>query len=276
MTTAEWLLRRLMSDRRRPVRIAGGLLKGMVMHVHPRSEHRHVKGDAELDVQVPLPALVMPGMCAYNLGANYGFFTLALARLVGPSGSIVAFEPNPSVVTRLRENIAANRLMQVVVEPVAVSDVVGTVDLALAGDFESRVVSEPTGDVIPVASTTLDAYVASGARAPNAIVMDVEDCEGRALRGARATLRAHRPVVIVEIHSAAAARDVMAELAQVDYALAELPSFRRVRASGEIRPRGHYCAAPETALPSDPQPVPETVAAALAYLAQATAGRDSP
>ena len=262
------LVRRFVTDERRPVRITAGLLRGMYVNVHLRSEHKLIAGDAELDVQLPLPRLVAPGMCAYNVGANYGFFTLALARLVGPSGRVIAFEPNPPVVARLRENVAINHLTNVKVEPVAVSDVAGTLRFALAGDFESHLIAgEPAaGEVITVDSTTIDAYVASGSPPPDVIIMDVEDAEGLALRGARATLHQHQPAMIIEIHSSSSGADVMAELAQVGYVLAELPAFKRVGSPSEIRPRGHYCAALPGVLPPEPVSVPDTVAGALEYL----------
>src|SRR5690606_32216010 len=35
----------------------------------------------------------LAGSCCWDLGAHYGFYSIALARLVGPSGQVVAFEP---------------------------------------------------------------------------------------------------------------------------------------------------------------------------------------
>jgi FkbM family methyltransferase len=269
------LLSQLVTDEKRPVRIEGGLLRGMSMKIHPRSEHGYIRGDAELDVQMSLPSLVVPGMCAYNVGANYGLFTLALARLVGRTGVVVAFEPNPVVVLRLRENVALNRLDNVTVEAVAVSDMVGVLPFALDGDFKSSLANGSaaprTAQVIRVPSTTIDAHVGAGARPPDLLMMDVEDCEGLVLKGARETLRGRQPLLIMEIHSPTAARDVMDELALVDYALAELPGFRRVEAPSGVRPRGHYVAAPTHAFPSGRRPTADTAKAALAYLAEFTA-----
>ena len=41
----------------------------------------------ELEAQEILPHLVGPGMKVLDIGANIGFFVLALSRLVGPKGS---------------------------------------------------------------------------------------------------------------------------------------------------------------------------------------------
>src|SRR3972149_4894080 len=58
--------------------------------------------------QRPLQREVRPAMTVYDVGAPLGFFTLALARLVGPQGRVLAFEPLPANVLLLRENLAMN------------------------------------------------------------------------------------------------------------------------------------------------------------------------
>lgn len=47
---------------------------------------------------------LQPGMCALDCGANDGYFTGFMSHLVGPSGLVVAFEPD----TRLYEHLAHN------------------------------------------------------------------------------------------------------------------------------------------------------------------------
>ncbi len=36
-----------------------------------------------------------PGMVIFDVGANIGFYTLLLAKRVGPTGRVHAFEPDP-------------------------------------------------------------------------------------------------------------------------------------------------------------------------------------
>lgn len=49
-----------------------------------------------------------PGMTFYDIGANCGFFTLLAAHLVGPTGSVVAFEPQANLVNNLRKSLSIN------------------------------------------------------------------------------------------------------------------------------------------------------------------------
>jgi len=52
--------------------------------------------------------LVEPGMHVADVGANYGYYSLLMADLVGPTGRLVAVEPNPPVVESLRRTLELN------------------------------------------------------------------------------------------------------------------------------------------------------------------------
>lgn len=52
--------------------------------------------------------LVRPGMCAIDGGANVGYYSLLLAKLVGRTGEVHAFEPQEAVIRILQRNIALN------------------------------------------------------------------------------------------------------------------------------------------------------------------------
>jgi len=42
-----------------------------------------------------LQSLIVPGMVIADIGANVGFYTFEMARCVGPTGRVLAFEPDP-------------------------------------------------------------------------------------------------------------------------------------------------------------------------------------
>lgn len=74
-----------------------------------------------------------PGDVFVDVGASVGYFTLLAARLVGPTGTVLAFEPSPRAHDLLTQNVRANRVSNVRVEQVAVGDRDGQVTV-FAGD----------------------------------------------------------------------------------------------------------------------------------------------
>lgn len=56
--------------------------------------------------------LVQPGMTVFDVGANVGYYTLLLARGVGPKGRVIAFEPNPINIAHLKKTPAPKQDQQ--------------------------------------------------------------------------------------------------------------------------------------------------------------------
>jgi FkbM family methyltransferase len=55
-----------------------------------------------------LRKLARPGNTVFDIGANIGAHTLGLARSVGPSGRVFAFEPSDFAFEKLKRNLALN------------------------------------------------------------------------------------------------------------------------------------------------------------------------
>jgi FkbM family methyltransferase len=71
------------------------------------------------DVAKLLERSLRPGMRFLDIGANIGYFTVFGSQHVGPSGSVVAVEPDPVNLQLLRANLWRNRCANVDVLPVA-------------------------------------------------------------------------------------------------------------------------------------------------------------
>ena len=68
-------------------------------------------------------AHVQPNATVVDVGANVGYYTLLAARLVGPEGRVVAFEPNPVVRAQLERHVCDNGVQdRVSIEPTALAD----------------------------------------------------------------------------------------------------------------------------------------------------------
>src|SRR6185503_13036188 len=74
----------------------------------------------EPDVSGLLIKVLRKDDCIFDVGANCGYFTSLAAALVGPRGHVLAIEPAPGCVARLKANVARNAVGNVsIVEKVA-------------------------------------------------------------------------------------------------------------------------------------------------------------
>lgn len=75
---------------------------------------------------------VSEGDVVLDIGANIGYFTLIFASLVGTSGKVFSFEPEPSNFEILTKNVITNNFENVELHNVAVSDHTGEIELYLS------------------------------------------------------------------------------------------------------------------------------------------------
>jgi FkbM family methyltransferase len=71
--------------------------------------------------------ILKPGDVFIDVGANIGYFTLVASHIVGARGKVIAFEPVPPIVSRLKENTALNNQENIEIRESAVADHEGTV-----------------------------------------------------------------------------------------------------------------------------------------------------
>jgi FkbM family methyltransferase len=214
------------------------------------------QGTHEPDLQEALPKFARAGMTVYNLGAHIGFFALALSRLVGPSGRVLAFEPDPRALPRLRRNLALNNFSgNVQVFPTAVGERDGEAQFATAlTDMQGRFANLPhvpaDATVVTVRCCKIDSFLARGNPKPELVLMDVEHAEGLVLAGMSHALAEIRPTLIIEMHGPQAIREAWTELKQRSYQLFRLPQLEPVMNLDHVVPLGHYLALPAESAPS--------------------------
>lgn len=239
--------------RRGQVSVLLGLGTGLAFPARalpPDHAHAHLLllGQLEPAVQEALRRELPAGGCLWDAGANIGFFSALGARLAGEGGSVLAFEPVPSAAAHAREAAARSGLAeQVEVREQAVGARAGREELWITGDgswshLAARGNRTALRAEIEVEVTTLDDVLATGARPPDVVKLDVEGSEADVLRGAQRLLAEHGPVVVVELHDT---RDEVCDvLDAAGYATSCLDAAVPARAaSGD----GHLLARPLTA-----------------------------
>jgi len=166
---------------------------GLTLDIDNKAYPEMLVGDGRRFLSAEIKAfesLIKPDMTVLDLGAAIGYMTLAAARLVGPQGRVIAFEPAPAAFQLLETNVERARLKNVTVVNKAISDKVGTVNLyisstqPLANSLNTQRVRPDT--VVKVATTTLDEFL--GNTTVDVIKMNIEGSELLALKGMKRTI----------------------------------------------------------------------------------------
>src|SRR5580692_5885339 len=87
------------------VQVESGLAQGLWLLLHLDIEGGYWIGSYEPRVQNYLQRCCTPGSVFYDIGTSLGFFSLAVARRVGPQGKVFGFEPELENTRRLRQMI---------------------------------------------------------------------------------------------------------------------------------------------------------------------------
>ena len=169
--------------------------------------HLAMDGYWELGLARFMISRLKPGWTCVDVGANFGFYTLIMADMVGTDGHVVAVEPNPSVSERLSRSVAVNGFSErVSLHCRAVTD---QNDQSLtfvipSGEPKNGHLSSlrdgpiPHGDSsITVRSSTLDSIVENFNRV-SFVKIDAEGSEEMILAGMKNTLMQHRPELLLE------------------------------------------------------------------------------
>jgi FkbM family methyltransferase len=148
-------------------------------------------------------------MSFVDVGANWGYFTLLAASLVGPGGRVFSLEPDPRLFATLEENVKRSKLSQVTVLKIAAAD--KACMLTLAGYNErddnfgvSRVITKSNGQTstFQVNADSLDRLLdRHELHSVDLMKMDIEGAEGFALAGLAKSLSEKRiRRLLLELH----------------------------------------------------------------------------
>jgi len=157
---------------------------------------------AEIDL---LSSFVGLGSCVIDIGANVGTHTVALARLVGPTGRVVAFEPQRPVFEILGRNVERNGLSNVTLHNAGVGRALGKMKIPEI-DYRAHVnvgavalvedLSAVEGDavsILPIDSLDMPSC--------HLVKLDAEGMEAEVLAGMADTIARTRPVLFVECNT---------------------------------------------------------------------------
>jgi FkbM family methyltransferase len=165
-------------------------------------------GTYDLPLHHFLEARLKPGMICFDVGANLGTMSLHIAKLVGRTGQVHAFEPVPAVRARLETHVARNNLRDTVrVVPAALSDRDGTATMVFANEATTNQGQgslvhreESVTEECQVPLTTVDAYVAAnGLTRVDFMKIDIQGAEPLLLAGGKDVFGRMSPDLVMEV-----------------------------------------------------------------------------
>ena len=198
-------------------RVPVGLGRGLRLEADPRSTLHTYLGTAEIEIARHLKRFAQPGVKAFDVGSNNGWYAMVFARLTGQQA--VAIDFDPECLARIERNIARN-----------------DADVKLVRAYVTSTVDPSQG------TDTLDRLVEEELWPPGLLKIDVEGAELGVLDGARRLLGAQRPHVVIETHG----RDVERGCAELlrEYGYAPLVvDQRRVFKEGRPNPENRWLVA---------------------------------
>ncbi len=171
-------------------------------------------GETDLFAQI-----VRPGDTVVDVGANIGCHTLALAKIVGPHGLVMAFEPQLPIYYALCGTMALNEQWQVHACCCALGEEQGTtkipvVQYSLANSFGGLSIGHKEGHTVPV--MPLDHFNLETCKF---IKVDVEGAEVEVLIGAADTIKRCRPYLYVENDRHPRSDELIKTMLGMDYQL---------------------------------------------------------
>ena len=141
------------------------------------------------------------GNIVVDVGANIGLHTLNMARIVGNTGQVFAFEPDPSNFEILKKNVKINNYKNIILEQKAVGDKHGRTTLYQSdhpGKHRIFPQTEQAKSQVQVELTNLDNYFDSDMTDKiNFIKIDVEGLEFSVLKGMKNILKNSKKIKIL-------------------------------------------------------------------------------
>lgn len=183
----------------------------MLLRASDRGFSRHVMFDGYWESWLTrfCARTLKPGMVAFDVGANLGYYTLLFADCVGLDGKVVAIEPNPEIFHLLGETVALNGFDHIVtlIQAAATDHAKEPLELFVPmGEPKNATVafsggSRPAELRIGVPGVTID-ELSSGLERVDFLKIDVEGAEPAVMSGMMATIARWKPTIVLEFNAA--------------------------------------------------------------------------
>lgn len=192
-------------------------------------------------VQLGLKDLIKSGSTVFDIGANLAGISILMSRLVGPKGTVCAFEASPRIIELTNGNIIASGLNNISLFNNAVYSESGKkISIYAGGHLNDSIYAqgefkEQIKDVVNTLS--IDDFVKNTNLFPDLIKMDIEGAEFDALTGMTKQTLIHKPFLILETDP----RDLrcLELLKSFDYIAFDLSNYKQIGSFEDFPKNSH-------------------------------------
>ena len=204
-------------------------------------------GDLDPKISWLCRRLLRPGDTFLDVGANYGSVSMIGALVVGPSGRVCTFEPQPDLSELIRSSCELNNFRQVEVHSVALSSSDGLMEMSMPADNSGAASLRyrfDAGRMIQVEVRKTDDYFESLGLGPVRLMkLDVEGHESEFIKGGEVFFRERGPDAIIfesnEMETPFWERPPVMLLGSFGYELYSIPKARLKMSLDRVTPDQH-------------------------------------
>ena len=173
--------------------------------------NERIEGIREPSTTAAIRSIVREGSNILELGGCYGYFTNIMSNCTGKNGKVVSIEGTPNNFNIIKDNVKLNKLDNVELHQVFISDDSGNSEVCFDIDERSPYGvldtirnGEPFENLenkIVVPCVKVSSFLDEIDFIPDHIFMDIEGCEIDVFQDfARGYLKNNRPTIVFEIH----------------------------------------------------------------------------
>jgi len=186
----------------------GGIHRCMngIVHIKLSARFRTLAEEYEPLAFGVMEKILKPGLFVADVGANVGLYSLAMARLVYPSGKVFSFEPASESFMALLDHIRCNGLLDMI-EPhmCVIGDQPGVCTFTQDGVLGTNRIGgsnsqSKNAKAVSRRVTTLDQFFAQNGLLPDLMKIDVEGYEISVLKGAQKIISRKKCPILCELH----------------------------------------------------------------------------
>lgn len=196
-----------------------------------------LEGTTDMNIVNLMENKIKLGMNVVDLGSNLGLLTLKMSKLVGPTGHVYSFEPDPQLFQILNENIKLNQLENVSTFQFAVSNKSGKAVFSqnFKADGDGRLESKSMlKNTIDVDIIKLDDFCEKNTFNIDFIKMDVQGSELKVFEGMKQLISYNKHLQIITEFSTSHMIDVGSVPQDFITLIEQLGFIIKVISEGEI------------------------------------------